>query len=358
MTLRFETTLSQLNTRIGPLDKNAMAEAQRRWDSIAHPLNSLGMLERDIIRIAGITGDPNVDLSKKAVVAMCADNGVVAEGVTQTGQEVTAIVTENMSKGDTSVCCMARVAGAEVIPVDIGVARPVTGENIRQCCVRRGTANMTKGPAMSREEAAKAVMTGILLVEELKQVGFRLLATGEMGIGNTTTSSAIVSVLLGKDPAEVTGRGAGLTSEGLERKIQAIRTAIAVNQPDSADPLDVLHKVGGLDIAGLAGVFLGGAIHRVPVLVDGFISSAAALVAAAICPAAKDYMLASHASNEPAGRMVLETLGLTPFLHAGMCLGEGTGAVAVMPLLDMGAAVYREMCTFAATDIEAYEHLT
>ena len=358
MTLRFETTLSQLNTRIGPLDKNAMAEAQRRWDSIAHPLNSLGMLERDIIRIAGITGDPNVDLSKKAVVAMCADNGVVAEGVTQTGQEVTAIVTENMSKGDTSVCCMARIAGAEVIPVDIGVARPVTGENIRQCCVRRGTANMTKGPAMSREEAAKAVMTGILLVEELKQVGFRLLATGEMGIGNTTTSSAIVSVLLGKDPAEVTGRGAGLTSEGLERKIQAIRTAIAVNQPDSADPLDVLHKVGGLDIAGLAGVFLGGAIHRVPVLVDGFISSAAALVAAAICPAAKDYMLASHASNGPAGRMVLETLGLTPFLHAGMCLGEGTGAVAVMPLLDMGAAVYREMCTFAATDIEAYEHLT
>ena len=358
MTLRFETTLSQLNTRIGPLDKNAMAEAQRRWDSIAHPLNSLGMLERDIIRIAGITGDPNVDLSKKAVVAMCADNGVVAEGVTQTGQEVTAIVTENMSKGDTSVCCMARIAGAEVIPVDIGVARPVTGENIRQCCVRRGTANMTKGPTMSREEAAKAVMTGILLVEELKQVGFRLLATGEMGIGNTTTSSAIVSVLLGKDPAEVTGRGAGLTSEGLERKIQAIRTAIAVNQPDSADPLDVLHKVGGLDIAGLAGVFLGGAIHRVPVLVDGFISSAAALVAAAICPAAKDYMLASHASNEPAGRMVLETLGLTPFLHAGMCLGEGTGAVAVMPLLDMGAAVYREMCTFAATDIEAYEHLT
>ena len=358
MTLRFETTLSQLNTRIGSLDKNAMAEAQRRWDSIAHPLNSLGMLERDIIRIAGITGDPNVDLSKKAVVAMCADNGVVAEGVTQTGQEVTAIVTENMSKGDTSVCCMARIAGAEVIPVDIGVARPVTGENIRQCCVRRGTANMTKGPAMSREEAAKAVMTGILLVEELKQVGFRLLATGEMGIGNTTTSSAIVSMLLGKDPAEVTGRGAGLTSEGLERKIQAIRTAIAVNQPDSADPLDVLHKVGGLDIAGLAGVFLGGAIHRVPVLVDGFISSAAALVAAAICPAAKDYMLASHASNEPAGQMVLEALGLTPFLYAGMCLGEGTGAVAVMPLLDMGLAVYREMCTFEATDIEAYQPLT
>ena len=256
------------------------------------------------------------------------------------------------------MCCMARKAGAEVIPVDIGVARPVVGEHIRQCCIRRGTANMTKGPAMTREEAAKAIMIGVELVGELKEKGVRLLATGEMGIGNTTTSSAIVSVLLGKDPAEVTGRGAGLTSEGLERKIHAIETAIAVNQPDPTDGLDVLHKVGGLDIAGLAGVFLGGAYYRIPVLVDGFISSAAALAAAAICPTAKDYMLASHASNEPAGRMVLEALGLEPFLYAGMCLGEGTGAVAVMPLLEMGAAVYREMCTFEATDIEAYEHLT
>ena len=327
--------LQEIVAGIGPVDERAMAEAQRRWDSIAHPLNSLGMLERDIIRIAGITGDPNVDLSKKAVVAMCADNGVVAEGVTQTGQDVTAIVTENMSKGDTSVCCMARVAGAQVIPVDIGVARPVAGEHIRQCCVRRGTANMTKGPAMTREEAVQAVLTGVELVGELKEQGVRLLATGEMGIGNTTTSSAIVSVLLGKAPAEVTGRGAGLTSEG-----------------------DVLYKVGGLDIAGLAGVVLGGAYYRIPVLVDGFISSAAALMAAAICPACKNYMLASHASNEPAGRMVLEALGLEPFLYAGMCLGEGTGAVAVMPLLEMGAAVSREMCTFEATDIEAYEHLT
>lgn len=335
-----------------------MEESQRRWDSIAHPLDSLGLLERDIVRIAGITGSADVDLSKKAVVVMCADNGVVAQGVTQTGQDVTAIVTENMSTGDTSVCCMARVAGAEVIPVDIGVARPVTGARIRQMCVRRGTADMTQGPAMTREEAAQAVLAGVRLVEELKEAGYRILATGEMGIGNTTTASAMVSVLLGKAPAEVTGRGAGLSSEGLARKVRAIETAISRNRPDPADGLDVLHKVGGLDIAGLAGVFLGGAIHRIPVLVDGFISSAAALTAAAICPACRDYMLGSHASNEPAGRMVLEALGLRPFLFAEMCLGEGTGAVAVLPLLEMGAAVYQEMCTFEATDIEAYQPLT
>lgn len=356
--LRFETTVSQLDASIRPLDQRAMAEAKRRWDSIAHPLGSLGLLERDIIQIAGITGSADVDLSRRAVVVMCADNGVVAEGVTQTGQEVTAIVTENMSKGDTSVCRMAKVAGAEVIPVDIGVAQPVTGERIRQSCVRRGTANMTQGPAMTREEAAKALLTGVSLVEELKKEGYQIFATGEMGIGNTATASAVVSVLLGKDPLEVTGRGAGLSTEGLQRKIQAIRTAIAVNQPNPADPLDVLHKVGGLDIAGLAGVFLGGAIHRVPVLVDGFISSAAALLAASFCPLAKDYMLGSHASNEPAGRMVLEALGLTPFLYAGMCLGEGTGAVAVMPLLDMALSVYRGMATFDEIEVEAYQPLT
>ena len=350
--------LKELISGIAPLDEGAMEAAKRRWDSVAHPLGSLGLLERDIIRIAGITGSPEVDLGKKAVVVMCADNGVVAEGVTQTGQEVTAIVTENMSTGDTSVCRMARVAGAEVIPVDIGVARPVTGERILQRCVRRGTANMTRGPAMGREEAERAVLTGAELVGELKARGYRLLATGEMGIGNTTTSSAVVSVLLGRSPAEVTGRGAGLSTEGYHKKIRAIETAVEVNCPDPADALDVLYKVGGLDLAGLAGVFLGGAYHRVPVLIDGFISSAAALIAASLCPAAKGYMLASHASNEPAGRMVLEALGAAPFLYAEMCLGEGTGAVAVMPLLEMGAAVYREMCTFEATNIEAYQPLT
>ena len=351
-------TLEEVIQGIVPADQEAMSRAKARWDSIAKPLGSLGLLEDAVIRVAGMTGSPDVDLSRRAVVVMCADNGVVARGVTQTGQEVTAIVAENMSSGDTSVCAMSRAAGAEVVPVDVGVARPLTGARIVQRNIRRGTADMTLGPAMTREEAVRAVLTGVEIARELRGRGVRLLATGEMGIGNTTTSSAVAAVLLGRPAEDMTGRGAGLSSEGLQRKIQAIETAIAVNRPDPADALDVLHKVGGLDIAGLAGVFLGGALCRTPVLVDGFISSVAALVAARLCPAAKDYMLGSHASEEPASRLVLAELGLRPFLYAGMRLGEGTGAVAVMPLLDMGLAVYREMATFEDTNIEAYQPLT
>ena len=353
-----ELTLEGLIRQIAPLDQGAMEACRRRWDAVAKPLGSLGLLEQAVVQMAGITGSADVDLGKKAVAVMCADNGVVAQGVTQTGQEVTAIVTENMSKEDTSVCRMARVAGAEVIPVDVGVARPVAGERIVRRCVRRGTADMTQGPAMTRQEALQALQAGAELALELKGRGYGLLATGEMGIGNTTTASAVVSVLLGKDPAEVTGRGAGLSSAGLERKVRAIEIALAVNRPDPADPMDVLHKVGGLDIAGLAGVFLGGAAAHIPVLVDGFISSAAALIAQRLCPAAAGYMLASHASNEPAGALTLRALGLTPVIHAGMYLGEGTGAVALMPLLDMALSVYREMVAFDDTGIEAYKPLT
>ena len=350
-------TLEEVIQGIVPADQEAMSRAKARWDSIAKPLGSLGLLEDAVIRVAGMTGSPDVDLSRRAVVVMCADNGVVARGVTQTGQEVTAIVAENMSSGDTSVCAMSRAAGAEVVPVDVGVARPLTGARIVQRNIRRGTADMTLGPAMTREEAVRAVLTGVEVARELRGRGVRLLATGEMGIGNTTTSSAVAAVLLGRPAEDMTGRGAGLSSEGLQRKIQAIETAIAVNRPDPADALDVLHKVGGLDIAGLAGVFLGGALCRTPVLVDGFISSVAALVAARLCPHCKDYMLGSHASEEPASQLVLSELNLRPFLYAGMRLGEGTGAVAVMPLLDMGLAVYREMTTFEDTNIEAYQPL-
>ena len=350
-------TLEEVIQGIVPADRKAMDRAKARWDSIAKPLGSLGALEDAVIRIAGMTGSPDVDLSRRAVVVMCADNGVVAEGVTQTGQEVTAIVAENMSTGDTSVCAMSRAAGAEVVPVDIGTAVPVMGARSRQKCVRRGTANMTQGPAMSREEAVQAILAGVEIARELRGRGVNLLATGEMGIGNTTTSSALAAVLLNRPVEDMTGRGAGLSSEGLQRKIRAIETAVRVNRPDPGDVLDVLHKVGGLDIAGLCGVFLGGALCRTPVLVDGFISSVAALVAARLCPHCKDYMLGSHASEEPASQLVLSELNLRPFLYAGMRLGEGTGAVAVMPLLDMGLAVYREMTTFADTNIEAYQPL-
>ena len=343
---------------IVPADPAAARLAQKRWDSIAKPLHSLGLLEDAVTRIAAMAGTPSVDLGEKAIVVMCADHGVVAEGVTQTGQEVTAIVTENLSKGDTSVCCMARVAGARVVPVDIGVARPVEGEHILQRNLMRGTRNMTQGPAMPRETCVRAIETGIAVARDLCGAGVGLLGTGEMGIGNTTASAAVASVLLGVAPEQVTGRGAGLSTQGLRRKVAAVERAIAVNCPDPADPVDVLAKVGGLELAGLAGVFLGGAERRTPVLVDGVISAAAALCAVRLCPAAGDYLLASHASAEPAGELLLHALGLTPFLRAGMCLGEGTGAAAVMPLLDMALAVYREMATFDEIEVEAYQPLT
>lgn len=350
--------LEELISRIRPVDEEARRQAWERWDAIAKPLRSLGLLEEAVAQMAAIQGSAQVSLGKKGVVVMCADNGVVEEGVTQTDREVTAIVTENMTRHQTSVCQMARVAGAQVIPVDVGVYRPVEGPGLLQRCIRRSTANMTRGPAMTREEALRAVLVGAELTDQLKGRGFGLLATGEMGIGNTTTSSALVSVLLDRDPAEVTGRGAGLSSEGLERKISAIRRAVEVNRPDPKDGLDVLHKVGGLDLAGLTGVFLGCAANRIPVLVDGFISAAAALTAVSLCPEVRGYLMASHVSKEPAGRLVLDALGLRPFLQAEMCLGEGSGAVAVMPLLDMALAVYGGMVAFDETNIETYVPLT
>ena len=351
-------TLQEVVSQIKPADQGVMAAARAHWDTVAHPLNSLGLLEDAVVRIAGASGTAAVDITKRAVVAMCADNGVVAEGVTQSGQDVTAIIAENMGRGTSSVCRMGRVAGADVVPVDIGVAVPVTVGKILQRNIRRGTADLAVEPAMSRAECERAILVGVEVVKDLVDQGYRLLATGEMGIGNTTTSAAVASVLLGREAEEVTGRGAGLSTEGLRRKVDAIRRGIAVNRPDASDPVDTVSKVGGLDIAGLMGVFLGGALYHVPVLIDGFISSVSALAAARLCPAALDYILASHASNEPAGKMVLEALGLEPFLYARMCLGEGTGAVAVIPLLDMALAMYREMSSFSDINIDAYEHLT
>ena len=342
---------------IQPLNVQAAGQAKQRWASIAKPLNSLGLLESALVRIAGMTGDAEIRLHKRAVVVMCADNGVVEEGVTQCDSSVTAVVAENFTKGAASVNHMSAVAGADVIPVDIGIAKKMEMPGLRDCKIAYGTQNMARGPAMTREQAVCSLETGIAIAQELCGQGYRLLATGEMGIGNTTTSSALAAVLLNRPVEVVTGRGAGLSSVGLERKIAAISKAIAVNKPDPSDAVDSLAKVGGFDIGGMAGVFLGGAAMHVPVLVDGFISAAAALVAARICPQVKDYLLASHVSKEPAGCLLMEDLGLQPFLTADMCLGEGTGAVAAMPILDMANAVYQGMGTFQDIAIEAYQPL-
>lgn len=341
--------------QIVPADAGSMEKAKQRWKTVGKPLFSLGKLEDAVIRIAGIKGKPVYSLGRKGLVIMCADNGVVAEGVTQTGQEVTAIVAENFTKKETSVCLMAEVAGVDLFPVDIGMVADVPAVTRPEYKVAYGTEDMMKGPAMTREQAAQAVLNGIRIVRELAEKEYDILATGEMGIGNTTTSSAVVSVLLEKDVEAVTGRGAGLSAEGLRRKVQVIREAIRLNEPDRKDALDVLAKVGGLDIAGLAGVFLGGALCHIPVMIDGFISSAAALCAVRMAPECRDYMLASHRSGETAGGMVLDALGLSEFIDCNMSLGEGSGAVAAMPLLDMGLSVYLKMSTFEEIKVEQYE---
>ena len=346
--------LQQTIQSIQPLDTDAMETAAGRWDSIAKPLHSLGLLEEAIIRIAGMQKTTQVSLSPRALLVFCADNGVVAQGVTQTDQSVTAIVTENFTLGKTSSCVMAKKAGVDLIPVDIGVAKEMKIPGLLQEKIRMGTDDLTQGPAMRREEAIQAMETGIRLARRLAEKGYRAIATGEMGIGNTTTSAAVAAVLLGRDPSDVTGVGAGLPAKGLIRKVEAIRRGIAVNRPDAGDPLDVLAKVGGLDLAGIAGAFLGGASAGVPVIIDGFISAAAALVAVRLCPVCADYMLASHVSAEPAGQMLLDALGHRAVLHAGMCLGEGTGAVALFPVLDMGLAVYEQMSSFSDIKMEPY----
>ena len=348
-------TLEETLDCIKPLNKTSMKVASKRWDSIAKPLHSLGKLEELVIQIAGITGNPDVHISKRALVPMCADNGVVAEGVTQSGQEVTAIVSENFLRGDTSACVMSHKCGTDVIPVDIGMAVDTKVSN--ELKVAYGTANMAKGPAMTGDEAVKALEAGIEMVRRLKEQGYEIFATGEMGIGNTTTSSAIASVLMNRPVEDMTGRGAGLSGDGLKRKVNAIKKAIEINKPDPNDPIDVLSKVGGFDIAGMAGMFLGGAALGVPVVIDGFISCVAALVAQRLSPICKDYMIASHVSKEPASKMLLEELGKEAVIHADMCLGEGSGAVALFPLLDMGIAVYESMSTFEDINVEQYEEL-
>ena len=346
--------LATLLKNIGPEDGTAREAVHRHWNNCAKPLGGLGLLETALEDIAALTGSADVDLRERAVLVLCADNGVVAQGVTQSPSSVTAVVAENLALGRTSVCRMAAVAGCRVVPVDMGILDFPETAGVLSRRIGNGTADMTLGPAMSRGQAEQAVLTGVDLVREQQARGVRLLATGEMGIGNTTTSSAVASVLLGRPAEEMTGRGAGLSDEGLARKVAAIRKALAVNRPDPADVLDVLSKVGGFDIAGLCGVFLGGALYGVPVLIDGFISAVAALCALRLCPLAGKAMLASHVSAEPAGALVLEALGKRPLITAGMHLGEGTGAVAAIPLLDMACAVYYGCYTFDDGGIEAY----
>ena len=350
-------TIEEAVSRVRPLDAAAMRAAEKRFSDIAMPLGGLGLLQDAIIQLAGIQRKPVPIIRPRAVVIFCADNGVVAEGVTQCGQDVTATVTRNMGQGRSTMCMMAKSIGMDVFPVDIGVVEKFSFKGVVDKKIRKGTENIAENAAMTRNEAIAAVKTGIELAENCAQQGFRLVCGGEMGIGNTTTSAAVTAALTGAPAARVTGRGAGLSSEGLRKKMQVVEKSLAINRPNPDDPVDVISKVGGLDIAGLTGFYLGAAACGLPIVLDGVISCTAALAAVRLCPLVADYLIAAHCSEEPASALLLQELRKKAFITAGMHLGEGTGAAAGIALLDLALAPYREMPTFDESGIEAYKPL-
>ncbi|WP_010272382.1 nicotinate-nucleotide--dimethylbenzimidazole phosphoribosyltransferase [Paenibacillus senegalensis] len=395
-------TLKEYLRAIHPLDTQAMKLAQERLDALTKPQGSLGRMEEAVIQLAGIYGhlpssaeevEPvsakeavsasakeaesasakeaesasvkEVERAsekeitpasrkapfRKAVIVMAGDHGVCEEGISAYPQEVTAQMVANFLQGGAAVNVLARHVGADVICVDMGVAGEIRHPQLINRKIRHGTGNIAKGPAMSREEAERAVLAGCELVSELAAKGYSMIATGEMGIGNTTPSSALLTVLGAADPEVAVGRGTGINEEQRLHKQQIVRQAIERNQPDADDPLDVLAKVGGLEIAGLVGVILGAAANRCPVVIDGFISSAAALVASRLTPNASRYMLASHLSMEQGHQVLLDRLGLRPILHMDMRLGEGTGALLAFPILEAAVKISAEMATFDSAGV-------
>jgi nicotinate-nucleotide--dimethylbenzimidazole phosphoribosyltransferase len=346
------SVLPKLLERIAPLDAATGAEARRRLDQLTKPPGSLGRLEELAWRLAEITGRCPPRVEHPVIFTLAGDHGVVAEGVSAYPQVVTAQMVENFLRGGAAVNVLARVAGARVVVADLGVAAPLPAHPaLASRRVAPGTRNMAEGPAMTREQVLAAIAAGVDLVEAERAAGLGLVGTGEMGIGNTTAASAMVAALTGAAPGDVTGPGTGIDEEGRRRKVRAVERALTVNRPDPRDGLDVLAKVGGLEIAGLVGVTLAAAAHRLPVVVDGFIAGAASLAAVRIAPAAAGYLLASHRSAEPGHARVLEALALSPYLDLGMRLGEGTGAALCIGLARAAAAILREMATFKSAGV-------
>lgn len=342
---------------IRPSDAAARAAAHERWSAVAKPLGSLGLLESMIEQIAAIQGSADVDISKRAAVVMCADNGVVAEGVTQSESEITAVCAKSIAEGESNINIIARTFGADVFAYDVGIARDVDCAALIRRKTAYGTGNIAVEPAMTAAQAESAVIVGMNAVKELSERGYKIVITGEMGIGNTTTAAAVSAVLLGLSPREVTGRGAGLDSAGLERKISAVERALALHKPSADRPVELISKIGGFDIAAMTGLFLGGAVYRVPVIIDGVISAAAAALAVLINENTREYMLASHTSEEPAAKGLLEFIGVKAPINAGLRLGEGTGAAMLLPLLDAALAVYNSSHSFESLDMERYVEL-
>ena len=336
---------------IYPLDTRFMEQAQARQDRLIKPQGSLGKLEDISIQLAGIYGSKYFDTTKKIVLSFACDHGVYEEGVAPNNQNITLLQSMNFPKKINGVGTISKFVGSDVQLIDVGINCDEPIEGVIDCKIRKITSNMAKGPAMTRQEAIRAIEIGIEMSEKYIQEDYKVIGIGEMGIANTTPSAAIISVIAGCDPQEVTGMGAGLKKELLQHKAQVIRTAIEINQPNPTDGIDILQKVGGFEIGSMAGVILGCSANRVPVVLDGFISYAAALIAVNINPRCKDYMIASHYSAEPGAKKALELLGLDPFLKMDMRLGEGSGAALAFNMIEAANYVYKNMLTFDEVDM-------
>lgn len=349
-------SLEQVIWEIKPLDEGAMAVARARQDALTKPLRSLGRLEELSVKVAGIKGEPMPRLSRRAIVTMASDHGVAAEGVSAYPQEVTAQMVHNFLRGGAGINVLARHVGARVVVVDMGVARTLEAHPaLVSRKIACGTQNMAQRPAMTRQQAVNSIEVGLEIVEREVEKGLDIIGTGDMGIGNTTPSSAITAVITGEPVPKVTGRGTGLDDRQLAMKVAVIERALRVNQPNPNDPLDVLSKVGGFEIGGLSGVILGAAMHRIPIVIDGFISGAAALVAAGLAPVVRDYLVASHISVEIGHQAILEHLGLRPLLALELRLGEGTGAALGIFLVEAAARVLTDMATFSEAGVSQAE---
>ena len=345
-------SLEQILKGIEPLDEIAMKQARARQDTLTKPQGSLGVLEELSVKLAGIRGDPRPRISSKAIITMAADHGVTATGVSAYPQEVTAQMVFNFLSGGAGINVLSKHVGARVVIVDMGVASiPDTYPGLISKKIGPGTRNMSEGPAMTREAAIASILTGVEIVEQEVEKGLDIVGTGDMGIGNTTASSAITAAILKKPVMEVTGRGAGLNDEQLAGKVCTIEQALRINNPDPLDPVDVLAKVGGFEIGGLCGVILGAAAHRVPVVIDGFISGAAALIACELSPMARNYLIASHVSVEAGHPAILKKLALKPLLDLNLRLGEGTGAALGIFLAEAAARILDEMATFSEAGV-------
>lgn len=343
--------LNDIINGIENVNNEAIRQANKRITSLAKPLKSLGKLEEMAVKLSGITGKVKNKINKKIVIIMCSDNGVVEEGVASAPQSVTLSQTINFTKGLTGVAVLAKANNAELMVVDVGINCDFTHPNVINKKIRKSTDNISKGPAMSYEEAVKGILIGIDAVKKAKDEGYEILGVGEMGIGNTSTSSAVLSALTGVSAEEVVGRGAGITNEAFIKKISVVKQALEINKPNKKDPIDVVSKVGGFDIAAMAGVFLGAAYYKVPVVIDGFISIVAALIGFRLNNKVRDYMFTSHVSKEVGYNVAIKELELSPILNLDMGLGEGSGCPLAFSIMDSACAVMNNMATFEQAEI-------